>query len=323
MVIADEAQRVKNRNDTSAALKRLPRTRSWALTGTPIENDEEELASIMEFVDYDPDAPPIRYHPGPALLRRHQQVQIRRRKADVLDDLPPKRESKLTIELRPSQRASYDRAERDGIIYLKSLGAEVRVQHILELIARLKQICNVDPETGESSKLDDIRDRIERLSAQGHKALVFSQYTNDAYGVAAAANQLREFSPITLTGDTPMSERAAVIDNFKTDDRHKALVISLRVGGLGLNLQEASYVFHLDRWWNPAVERQAEDRTHRMGQTAKVNVIKYSCSDTIEERIDEILERKQELFDHLIDDVSLDLSARLSRDELLGLFGLG
>ena len=100
------------------------------------------------------------------------------------------------------------------------------------------------------------------------------------------------------------------------------MVISLRAGGLGLNLQEASYVFHLDRWWNPAVERQAEDRAHRMGQTVKVNAIKYSCVGTIEERIDKILERKQGLFDQLIDDVSIDLSSRLSGEELFGLFGL-
>jgi SNF2 family DNA or RNA helicase len=96
----------------------------------------------------------------------------------------------------------------------------------------------------------------------------------------------------------------------------------LRAGGLGLNLQEASYVFHLDRWWNPAVERQAEDRSHRMGQAVKVNVIKYSCTDTMEERIDAILERKQSLFDELIDDVSLDLSTLMNRQELFGLFGL-
>ena len=99
-------------------------------------------------------------------------------------------------------------------------------------------------------------------------------------------------------------------------------MLSLRAGGLGLNLQEASYVFHLDRWWNPAVERQAEDRSHRMGQTVKVNVIKYSCADTIEQRIDEVLEQKQELFAQLVDDVSLDLSTRLNQAEILGLFGL-
>ena len=322
IVVADEAQRIKNRNHTSNALKGLRRVRSWALTGTPIENHEEELASIMEFVDHDAKSPPKRYHPGPALLERHRELQLRRKKGDVLEDLPPKQETKLTIDLYPKQRASYDKAERDGIIYLKSLGAEVSIVHVLELIVRLKQICNADPETGESSKLDDIKDRIQQLSAQGHKALVFSQYTSDTAGVAAAARYLREFNPLTLTGDMPQHQRTAAIDRFKTRDEYKVMALSLRAGGLGLNLQEASYVFHLDRWWNPAIERQAEDRSHRIGQTVKVNVIKYSCTGTIEERIDQILERKQDLFDQLIDDVSLDLSTQLSREELFGLFGL-
>ena len=140
--------------------------------------------------------------------------------------------------------------------------------------------------------------------------------------MAAAASYLREFNPLVITGDVPLRDRPSIIERFKGEARHQALIISLRAGGLGLNLQEASYVFHLDRWWNPAVERQAEDRSHRMGQTAKVNVIKYSCADTIEERIDDILVRKQALFDRLVDDVSLDLSSRLSREELFGLFGL-
>ena len=169
---------------------------------------------------------------------------------------------------------------------------------------RLKQICNADPKTGESSKLDDIKDRLGQLAAQGHKALLFSQYVSDTSGVAAAANYLGDFTPLTITGDMPQQERTEVIERFKARDEHKVLILSLRAGGLGLNLQEASYVFHLDRWWNPAVERQAEDRSHRIGQTVKVNVIKYSCSETIEERIDDILERKQHLFDELIDDVS-------------------
>ena len=322
VVVLDEAQRIKNRNDTSVAAKSIPRVRSWALTGTPIENHEEELASIMEFVDHDEGTPRKHYRPGATLLLRHSELQLRRKKADVLDDLPPKLETKLTIPLHRDQRESYDRAEREGIVYLKSLGAEIGVGHMLELITRLKQICNVDSRTGESSKLDDIGDRLWTLTAQGHKALVFSQYTSDTSGVAAAARHLRAFNPLSLTGDIPPEERAALIDRFKTGETHKALIISLRAGGLGLNLQEASYVFHLDRWWNPAVERQAEDRAHRLGQTVKVNVIKYTCEDTIEERIDRILERKQALFDRLVDDVSLDLSTRMSREELLGLFGL-
>lgn len=321
-VVLDEAQKIKNRNDTSEAAKSIPRTRSWALTGTPIENDEEELASIMEFVDHDQGMPRKRYRPGASLLLRHAELQLRRKKEDVLDDLPPKLETRLTLPLHREQRESYEKAESEGIVYLRSLGAEVGVRHVLELITRLKQICNADPRTGASSKLDDIGDRLGMLTARGHKALVFSQYTSNTSGVAAAANHLRAFNPLTLTGDMPAERRSDIINQFKTGETHKTLIISLRAGGLGLNLQEASYVFHLDRWWNPAVERQAEDRTHRMGQTVKVNVIKYTCEDTIEERIDRILERKQALFDRLVDDVSMDLSTRMSRKELLGLFGL-
>ena len=140
--------------------------------------------------------------------------------------------------------------------------------------------------------------------------------------MGAAVRQLREFNPLAFTGDMTREERTAVVDRFRADEAHKVLVLSLRAGGLGLNLQEASYVFHLDRWWNPAVERQAEDRSHRIGQTVKVNAIAYSCAGTIEERIDAVLERKKALFEELVDDVSLDLSARLNRGELLGLFGL-
>jgi non-specific serine/threonine protein kinase len=133
---------------------------------------------------------------------------------------------------------------------------------------------------------------------------------------------LREFYPLTFTGAHTLEERRDTIRRFRTDEQHKVLIVSLRAGGVGLNLQEASYVFHLDRWWNPAVERQAEDRSHRYGQTVPVHVFKYSCIDTIEERIDRILGLKQDLFDELVDDVSIDLAERLSVDQLFGLFGL-
>ena len=236
--------------------------------------------------------------------------------------LPPKQIRKIPIELGPRQRSSYDKAEQEGIVYLKALGTDVRVRHVLELITRLKQICNADPKTGDSSKLDDMRDRLGQLVVQGHRALVFSQYTSDSFGVVAAAKYLHAFAPLTISGDVPQQERADIIERFRIRPEHQVLILSLRVGGLGLNLQEASYVFHLDRWWNPAVERQAEDRSHRMGQRVKVNVIKYSCTGTIEERIDHILEIKQKVFDQLVDDVSLDLSTQVSSEELFGLFGL-
>lgn len=322
VVVADEAQRVKNRESAvSRALKTLRRKRAWALTGTPIENREEELASILEFVDNDGGSShQRRYHPGPELIERHRELQLRRKKSDVLDDLPPKIETILRIDLTPAQRAAYDRAEKEGVVRLKAMGGDVTIQHVFELISRLKQICNFDPETGESSKMDDAAERLDEIAARGHRALVFSQYVNPRAGVAAIADRLRRFAPLTFTGELTPEERTAVINRFKTRTEHKALVMSLRAGGLGLNLQEASYVFHIDRWWNPAAERQAEDRAHRMGQTAKVTVIKYSCADTIESRIDDILERKQALFNDLIDDVSLD--AALSQSEIYGLFGL-
>ena len=322
VVVIDEAQRIKNRNETSAAVKGLKRRKSWAVTGTPIENRVEELASIMEFVDHHELNGTQHYQPGPELERRHRELQLRRKKSDVLPDLPPKQITKLKMALSPAQQESYNKAESEGVFHLRELGREVNVTHVLELITRLKQICNADPETGDSCKFDDMKDRIERLVDQGHKALVFSQYTSDAFGVRAAVKALEMFEPLWLVGGTSHIERNAMIQRFKEVDKHKVLVISLMAGGQGLNLQEASYVFHMDRWWNPAVERQAEDRSHRYGQTVPVNVIKYSCIGTIEERIDEILESKQGLFDRLIDDVSIDISRSLTGNELFGLFGL-
>ena len=137
-------------------------------------------------------------------------------------------------------------------------------------------------------------------------------------------NHLGEFNPLAITGDTPQSERLSIATKFQKNRAHKVLVLSLRVGGLGLNLQTASYVFHFDRWWNPAVEQQAEDRTHRLGQTSKVNVVKYISLGTVEERIDLILRSKKDLFDSIVDDVSLDLDLgnQLNRDEIFGLFNL-
>lgn len=322
ILVADEAQRIKNRNSTSVAVKELKRNRSWALTGTPLENNEEELASIIEFVDHGELISQGHYSSGLNLRERHRELQMRRKKADVLDDLPPKLTTKLSIELLPNQRRRYDRAEREGVVYLRELGADVGVQHVLELIQRLKQICNAEPETGESSKFEDIRRRMESLALQGHRAIVFSQYVNNGFGVDAMAGVLREFDPLTFTGELSLEDRRDVIRRFRNSDRHKALIVSLRAGGVGLNLQEASYVFHLDRWWNPAVESQAEDRSHRYGQSMPVHVFKYSCIDTIEERIDRILESKQELFDQLVGDVTIDLGKSLSADELFGLFGL-
>jgi len=223
--------------------------------------------------------------------------------------------------LNSRQLAAYRRAETDGIVQLRAHGQAIRITHVLELIMRLKQICNFDPVSGESAKIADIRERMAVLAEEGHRALIFSQFVN-LFGVETAVDRLREFSPLALTGSLDMREREMVVRRFKERDKHKALILSLRAGGAGLNLQEASYVFHLDRWWNPAVERQAEDRAHRMGQQFPVTVYKYVCTNTIEERIDRLIAGKQELFDDLVDDVSLDIASVLTSREIFGLFGL-
>ncbi len=323
-VVLDEAQKIKNREtEVSRKCKLLFRRRAWALTGTPLENSVDDLASIVEFVAPLADgATPEKLFAGPALLERHRALQLRRKKIDVLPQLPPKLISEVTLALAGEQRETYERAERDGILRLREQGQEVRIENVLELILRLKQICNFSSATGGSAKLDDLTERLHTLTAEGHRALVFSQFTDERHGARAIAARLQRFQPLVYAGDLSTTERDRVIEEFKRKLDHKVLVLSLRAGGQGLNLQEASYVFHFDRWWNPAVEHQAEDRSHRMGQVFPVNVFKYLCEDTIEQRIDEILKRKQSLFDELVDDVSIDLRARLNNEELFGLFGL-
>jgi SNF2 family DNA or RNA helicase len=280
------------------------------------------LASVCEFLTPWADGQPQRrLFPGPALRARHRELQLRRRKCDVLTELPPKVVVDVDVELTAEQRRAYDRAEQQGVVRLRALGRDVRVANVLELITRLKQICNVGPTSGGSTKLDDLERRLEVLAAEGHRALVFSQYTGPD-GVGAVEQRLQRFRPLVYTGALSLEERDDVLRRFRTDRRHRLLVLSLRAGGQGLDLQEASYVFHFDRWWNPAVERQAEDRSHRMGQRLPVTVYSYRCVDTIEQRIDEILRAKQALFDDVVDGVCLDVSRLLSRRDLLGLFGL-
>lgn len=324
LVVLDEAQKIKNRDtEASRKCKRLNRRRAWVLTGTPLENREDDLASIMEFVTPFTDNQGIlRLTPGPELRERHKDLQLRRKKMDVLPQLPPKIISQISLSMSGPQRESYDRAETEGVIELRESAAPVRVENVLTLIMKLKQICNFCPIAGHSVKLDDILERLDELDTEGHRALIFSQFTDSRYGAHAIASKLMKFNPLIYTGELSPQQRDAAIQQFKENRNNKVLVLSLRAGGQGLNLQDASYIFHFDRWWNPAVEHQAEGRAHRIGQSLPVHVYRYIIESTIEERIDKILREKQLLFDELVDGVSLDLKSKLTAEELFGLFGL-
>ena len=335
VVVLDEAQRIKNpETDVARVCKRLRRRRSWAMTGTPLENRESDVASILEFVQGgSPDGdspPPTPFAPSTLTLRMQLgELQLRRRKRDVLRDLPAKIVSDIVLPLLPAQRRAYDDAEREGILRLKS-GGVLRIENVLSLIARLKQIRNFAPDTdgspgrmSPSAKMDDLRERIAELSANGSQALVFSQYVQaEVGGVRRIAAELAPWNALAFAGDTPPAQRDRLLETFRNDLAHAALVLSLRAGGQGLNLQNASYVFHFDRWWNPAVEQQAEDRAHRLGQTQTVHVYRYITEDTIEARIDAVLRQKRDLFAQIVEGVTLDIGQLLTKREIFGLFGL-
>jgi SNF2 family DNA or RNA helicase len=324
LVIIDEAQRIKTADAGIAlAVKRLRRRRAWALTGTPLENRVEDLASILEFVRprLGDDAPaPVR--PTSSLRSVLSEVQLRRRKADVLAELPPKVVSELLLPMTPQQRAAYERAEHEGLVQLRTLGPAVRVANVLELIVRLKQLCNFDPVSGASAKMGDLEDRLRLLRESGERALVFTQFTDDVYGAHAIARRLSAHDPLVLTGQHSLAQREQTIQRFRADPGRRLLILSLRAGGVGLNLQEASYVFHFDRWWNPAVEDQASDRSHRLGQTRPVNVYAYSLEDSVEERILDVLREKRLLFEEIVEGSGIQLQTALTREELLRVAGL-
>ncbi len=315
VVVADEAQRIRNAHTVIAAtVKALPRERAWALTGTPIENRPDDAVSILDFV-----APGLCDTDAllPGLRRALAVVQLRRRRAAVLPDLPPKTVFELAPELLAPQRAAHDLARREGLVWLRSLGAELRVAHVLELILRLKQICNACPRTGASAKLEDLRRRLHDVVAAGEKAVVFSQFVAAPFGAEAIARTLAPLRPMLLTGRMSTAARDDAVAEFSRDPERRVMVASLRAAGVGLNLTAASVVVHFDRWWNPAVEAQAEDRTHRIGQSRPVQVFAYLTPDSIEQRIGEILAEKRALFADIVDGVATPNLRRLDLPTLL------
>ncbi len=318
LVVLDEAQRIKNRGSrTAETMRALPRRRSWALTGTPIENRPEELGALYEYLEV---VPPNATPDLKQLQSLSKEFILRRTKDLVMKDMPPRLDRDEILELSPAQRYAYDQAEKEGIVHLNELGDQISVQHVFELVLRLKQITNWDPLTGESAKLDRLDADMEEIAASGGKAILFSQWTKV---IDWLAERMRPYGALVYHGGVPTKQREPILQQFKEDPDQHILLMSYGTGAVGLNLQFAGYVFLFDRWWNPAIEDQAINRAHRIGCKSQVIVTRFICKDTIEERIDRVLREKRELFAAILGEGdNLNRSLSLSASEIFGLFDL-
>jgi SNF2 family DNA or RNA helicase len=318
LVLLDEAQRIKNRKGATAnAVRSIPRIRSWALTGTPVENSVEDLVGIFEFVAPGQLDDQMRAR---HMAKRVSDYVLRRTKDQVLIDLPPKLVRNAVIDLTPSQRESYRKAEEEGTIRLSQMGAHASVTHVFELILRLKQICNFEPLSDESAKADHLCAKLDEIAASGKKAIVFSQYVASIEKLAARLNGI---GCVQYHGKVRPRIREQVLHQFREDQNTHVILMSYGAGSVGLNLQVAEYVFLFDRWWNPAVEDQAINRAHRIGVAGPVTVTRFIAQATIEERIDEILEQKREIFETIFSPQgSVPKNMGLSQQEIFGLFNL-
>jgi SNF2 family DNA or RNA helicase len=317
LVLLDESQRIKNAASTTNEVARsIPRTRSWALTGTPIENSVADLLGIFEFVA--PGRLDANMKPR-AIGRSASDHVLRRTKDQVLIDLPPKLYRDANLSLSPEQVESYRLAEDEGIVRLRDMKHEITIQHVFELVLRLKQICNFDPVTGASSKYERLEADLEECAMSGRKAIVFSQWVET---IEELSVRLNRFGPVEYHGRVPSRKRDAIIEQFRDNPNCNIMLMSYGAGGVGLNLQFASYVFLYDRWWNPAVEDQAINRAHRIGAKRSVTVTRFLSLDTIEQRIQDVLERKRALFDTVFHDGIEAPRSGLSREEIFSLFDL-
>jgi SNF2 family DNA or RNA helicase len=317
LVVLDEAQRIKNRSSsTSQVVRSISRTRSWALTGTPIENSPEDLVAIFEFLMPGVLSSDMRAR---RIGRTVSDYVLRRTKDAVLSDLPPKLYRDAELDLTPEQWTAYRVAEEQGVVRLAGMGQKLTIQHVFELILRLKQICNFDPATGASSKMERLEADIEEVAASGKKAIVFSQWVET---LITMRQRLASYRPLEYHGRISMRQREATIAEFRDSPSHHVLLMSYGAGSVGLNLQFCGYVFLFDRWWNPAVEDQAINRVHRIGVEGPVTVTRMLTLGTIEERIHQVLEEKRELFARVFSATDCPANLGLTQQEIFGLFNL-
>jgi superfamily II DNA or RNA helicase len=318
VVILDEAQAIKNASSQVAKASRLLRGRHrLALSGTPIENHLGELWSLFEFLNPGllgstrlftrtfaaKTTPPERRE---ALARALRPLILRRTKEQVAPELPARTEQTLYCELEGKQKKLYDDLRdhyRQALLgRVRQSGIEKSRMQILEALLRLRQAaCDpglIDPNTDASSaKVELLLDELRDVLASGHRALVFSQFTS-FLAIVRAALDAQGIEYLYLDGKT--ADRQSLVERFQSADGPPLFLISLKAGGLGLNLTNADYIFLLDPWWNPAVEAQAIDRAHRIGRTRPVVAYRLIARDTVEEKILELQAQKRELAESIL-----------------------
>ncbi|MDU4750704.1 MAG: DEAD/DEAH box helicase [Clostridium butyricum] len=340
--ILDEAQNIKNYNSLNAkCVKKIKSRVRFALTGTPVENSLMELWSIFDFIMpgylYDEKRFTTRYfrrlEESPEILEEiHKMVKpfiLRRLKKNVIKELPDKIEKIMNIPLSDEQKIVYETYAEyaKNLIQKKVESDEFKKSkiEILSYVTKLRQIC-LDPSVimdnynGTSGKIDALIELLEQSIEGDHKVLVFSQFTSVLKNISTILKE-NNMSYCYLDGSMTSSERMKMVNEFN-DGNKNIFLISLKAGGTGLNLTSADIVIHFDPWWNPAVEDQATDRAHRLGQKNVVEVIKLIASGTIEEKIIDLQNSKRELIDKVLsDDLSADVFVnKLNDDEILQLF---
>ena len=339
--ILDEAQNIKNSSSQNAkAVKTINAKRRFALTGTPIENSLMELWSIFDFIMpnylYDEKRFTYRYfrrlEEGPEIIQELNRLIkpfiLRRYKKNVIKELPDKIEKRLYVPLSDEQTKVYEAYSK----YVKDIIAK-KVEdleftsskiEILSYITKLRQLC-LDPSVvmeeynGDSGKIDSLMELFEQSVCENHKVLVFSQFTSVLKNIGKTLEK-NNFRYSYLDGSIPSIDRMKMVEEFNNGE-NSVFLISLKAGGTGLNLTSADIVIHFDPWWNPAVEDQATDRAHRIGQKNVVEVIKLIAKGTIEEKIVDLQDTKRELISKILgDDLSADNINTLSEEDILSLF---
>lgn len=346
-VIVDEAQNIKNHSTKQTqAIKLLRGIHKLALTGTPVENRLSELWSIMDFLNpgylggqkefhtsFERPISKIQGSNQAAVLKRIiQPFILRRLKTDktIIQDLPEKVETKIRCNITPEQASIYQ-----GLVDLMmgkiddAEGIE-RKGLILATLMKLKQVCDHPhlilktgvKQAGRSGKLTRLEEMLEEVFAEGEKALIFTQFVEMGTILQNFIKERFKIETLFLHGSTPQPQREEMITRFQSPGAQPAVfILSLKAGGVGLNLTAANHVFHYDRWWNPAVENQATDRSYRIGQCKNVLVHKMMCIGTLEERIDEMLEQKKALAENVIGTGETWLT-EMSTEQLKSIFSL-